>query len=111
MKSNRDNDVKCVFETAYLKLLDVEVCASSGNVRLPYYIYGDREARNAEHPLQVKQGVEMVEASEFAPEFFSNLDALRADPGEMTPAQIFREAKFRTGYSLLKSRGFTGVDC
>ena len=92
MMSDRDNDVKAVFETAYLKLLDVEVCASSGNVRLPYYLYADREARNAEHPLQVKQGVETCALADLAPVTFD------------------RDGLFQAGYAVLKSRGFAGAD-
>ena len=112
MMSDRDNDVKAVFETAYLKLLDVEVCASSGNVRLPYYLYADREARNAEHPLQVKQGVEMVTAEDFAGAFLAELDVIRSDKTDLrSDAEKVREAQYKAGYAVLKSRGFQGEDC
>lgn len=117
-----DNAIRADLEAAYLRILDVEVQAQTGNVRIPFYVYADQDARNAKFEkvlgnralsaaaLPVKQGTEIVTAAEFAEVFLHELDKIRSAPGELKPEEMIREAYFRTGYYFLKCRGFSGVD-
>ena len=106
------NTIRAALPEAYLKLLDIEIAANSGNIRLPFYCYHDEQARHEPNALPVKQGVEMVTADDFAGAFLAELDAIRAAEGDTrTDAEKLREAHYKAGYSLLKSRGFSGVDC
>ncbi len=106
------NTIRAELAKAYLKLLDVEIAANGGNVRLPFYCYHDEQARHETSPLPVKQGVEMVTAEDFAGAFLAELDAIRAAEGDTrTNAEKLKEAHYKAGYNILKSRGFSGVDC
>jgi len=109
--SREQNNLRAELPEAYLKLLDVEIAAQSGNVRLPFYCYHDEQARKEKNPLPAKQGTEMVPFSEFAPIFQGEHDALmEADP-DSDCEEILRIALFKAGYAVLKARGFTGEDC
>ena len=105
------NTIRAALPEAYLKLLDIEIAANGGNVRLPFYCYHDEQARHESNALPVRQGVEMVTAEEFASSFLAELDAIRADKNDLRPNfEKVREAQYKAGYAVLKARGFQGVD-
>lgn len=110
--SRGQNTIRAALSEAYLKLLDVEIAAQGGNVRLPFYCYADEGARRETHALPVKQGVEMVTAEDFAGAFLAELDAIRSDESDVrSNAEKVREAQYKAGYAVLKARGFQGEDC
>lgn len=131
--NREDNAMRANLDSAYLRILDVESIASSGNVRIQFYIYADKEARDlrvvvkkavdrgkdlpplpevtAPLALPVRQGVEVATSAEFSPVFLAELDALRAVEDGRKIEEKIRDAYFKAGYFFLKSRGYAGVDC